>query len=299
MLQDFRGLVHFISAERGLMLFMISVGTAFLTLQSLAWFQAVFLGSIVFCGWSGLDALNNFYDVDLDVISDPSRANYTRKLGKLGLLIAIGFAALSLGLGAFTLMPLVVLFIMVGILFGVLYSVPPLRLRQTVGKPLVNFTVGAVPILIVAAFSNSFSVNVVALVFLIGATTAVNSLWEDLADFDSDFNSGAKTVPIVLGLRKGLFLTLAMGYGLIPLMVLVGVLFQLHLIYYFILSALTLFVSLRLVQKRRNLFGNKAGTKELLELGHVLAKDFVVVAIVQTLSLMFSSYLTISHILPM
>jgi 4-hydroxybenzoate polyprenyltransferase len=299
MLQDFRGLVQFISAERGLMLFMISVGTAFLTLQSLAWFQAVFLGSIVFCGWSGLDALNNFYDVDLDVISDPSRANYTRKLGKLGLLIAIGFAALSLGLGAFTLMPLVVLFIMVGILFGVLYSVPPLRLKQTVGKPLVNFTVGAIPVLIVSAFSNSFSVNVVALVFLIGATTAVNSLWEDLADFDSDFNSGAKTVPIVLGLRKGLFLTLAMGYGLIPLMVLVGVLFQLHLIYYFILSALTLFVSLRLVQKRRNLFGNKAGTKELLELGHVLAKDFVVVAIVQTLSLMFSSYLTISHILPM
>jgi 4-hydroxybenzoate polyprenyltransferase len=141
-------------------------------------------------------------------------------------------------------------------------------------------------------------VNVVALVFLIGVTTAVNSLWEDLADFESDFNSGARTVPIVLGLRKGLFLTLAMGYSLIPLMVLVGILFQLHLIYYFVLSALTLFVSRRLVQKRRSLFGNKAGTKELLELGHVLAKDFVVAAIVQTLSLMFSSYLTISHILP-
>jgi 4-hydroxybenzoate polyprenyltransferase len=299
MLADLRGFARFISVERGLMLFAISVGAAFLTLGSLAWSQAIYLGVIVFCLWSGLDALNNVFDVDLDGVSDPFRAEYTRGLGKTGLSIAVVFSALSMGLGAVTMVPLVVLFIVLGIVFGVLYSVPPFRLRQTVYKPLVNFTVGAVPVLIVAGFSHVFSANVVALVLFIGITTAVNSLWEDLADYASDFASGARTVPIVLGVRKGLLLALAMGYCLVPLMILVGILFQLHVIYYFVLSGLVFFVSSHLYQKRFALFGShRADTKELLKVGDVLAKDFVVVAIVQTLSLMLSSFLTIGHFLP-
>ncbi len=299
MFANFKGFAQFISIERGLMLFAISVGATFLTLGTLAWSQAIYLGAIVFCGWSGLDALNNVFDVDLDGVSDPSRAKYTRNLGKVGLSIAIAFSALSLGLGAVTMIPLVILFIILGIVFGVLYSVPPFRLRQKVYKPLVNFTVGAVPVLIVAGFSHVFSVNVVTLVLLIGITTAVNSLWEDLADYASDSASSARTVPIVLGLRKGLLFTLATGYCLIPLMILVGILFQLHLIYYFVLSGLAFFVSCRLYQKRFALFGShRTDAKKLLEVGDVLARDFVVVAIVQTLSLMFSSFLTMSHFLP-
>lgn len=299
MLVGFRGFAQFISIERGLMLFAISVGTAFLTLGSLAWLQVVYLGVIVLCGWSGLAALNNVFDVDLDVVSDPSRAGYTRSLGKVGLSLAIVFSALSLGLGAVTMIPLVILFVMLGIVFGVLYSVPPFRLRQTVYKPLVNVTVGAVPVLIVAGFSNVFTVNVLVLVLFIGITTAVNSLWEDLGDYASDSASGARTVPIVLGVRKGLLLTLAMGYCLVPMMVLLGVLFRLHVVYYFVLSGLAFLVTSRLYQKRSVLFRNhREDAGELLEVGDVLARDFVVVAVVQTLSMMVSSLLTVSHFLP-
>jgi 4-hydroxybenzoate polyprenyltransferase len=299
MLVGFRGFAQFISLERGLMLFAISIGAAFLTLGSLAWPQAVYLGVIVLCLWSGLDALNNVFDVNLDVLSDPFRAGYTKSLGKAGLSVAIVFSALSLGLGAATMIPLVILFVMLGIVFGVVYSVPPFRLRQTMYKPLVNFTVGAIPVLIVAGFSNIFTVNVLALVLFIGITTAVNSLWEDLGDYASDSASGARTVPIVLGVRKGLLLTLAMGYCMVPMMVLLGVLFRLHVIYYFVLSGLAFFVTSRLYQKRSVLFGNhREDAMELLEVGHVLARDFVVVAVVQTLSLMVSSLLTIGHFLP-
>ena len=109
MIANFKGFAQFISIERGLMLFAISVGATFLTLGTLAWSQAIYLGAIVFCGWSGLDALNNVFDVDLDGVSDPSRAKYTRNLGKVGLFIAIAFSALSLGLGAVTMIPLVIL----------------------------------------------------------------------------------------------------------------------------------------------------------------------------------------------
>jgi 4-hydroxybenzoate polyprenyltransferase len=292
---DLKGFAQFISAERGLMLFMISVGATFLTIGSTAWLQAIYLGSTVFFLWSGLDALNNVFDADLDIISDPSRAKYTKTLGKNGLLAAIAFSVLSLGLGAITMVPLVVLFILIGVFFGVLYSVPPFRLRQTLYKPLVNITVGAIPVLIVASFSNTFSVSVATLVLLIGITTAVNSLWEDLGDYASDYASGARTVPVIAGFKKGLLFTIIMGYCLIPLMVVVGILFQLNLIYYFILSGLTTFVSLRLYQNRTILFreacASDTDTEKLYELGHVLAKDFVIVAIIQTLGLMISSYL--------
>ncbi len=295
MLQDLRGFSQFISVERGIMLFMIAVGATFLAGGVFAWHTALFLGAIAFCIWSAADAMNNICDVELDVLSDPMRAQFTKKLGKFGLLIAILFTMLSLGLGAITLMPFVMLFIGLGILFGVLYSVPPFRLRKTAYKPLVNFTVGAVPMMIVAAFFNVFSLNVLTLIVLIGITTAINSLWEDLADYASDFHSGSRTLPIILGFKRGLLLTVILGYLMIPLMVLVGVLFQLPLIYYGALIGLAGFITLRLIQKRRILSKeDKADKTKLFKLGEVLAKDFVIIAIVFTFSLMLSSLLKIN-----
>jgi 4-hydroxybenzoate polyprenyltransferase len=179
-------------------------------------------------------------------------------------------------------------------MFGVLYSVPPFRLRKTAYKPIVNFTVGAVPVLIVAAFFNAFTINIIALVLLIGITTAVNSLWEDLADYASDASSGSRTIPVILGYKRGLIFTIIMGYILIPLMVLVGTLFQLGWTYYLTLTILSAFVTLRVIQKRNTLLKKGENTKQLFKLGEVLSKDFVIIAIVFTLSLMLSSLLKIA-----
>ena len=295
MFREVKGFAQFISVERGIMLFMISVGATFLMAGTLAWSSALYLGVTVFCIWSAVDAINNVCDVDLDTLSDPSRAEFTKRLGKLGIFIMVGFTALSLALGAATLIPYVLLFVALGVVFGVLYSVPPFRLRKTPYKPVVNFTVGAVPVLIVASFFNVFSINILALAVLIGVTTSVNSLWEDLADYASDFNSGSRTLPIIFGFRKGLLLTVIFGYVMIPFMVFVGLLFQLGLVYYASLAALATFVSLRIAQKRATLFRHDGRDPEKLhKMGEVLAKDFVITAIVFTLSLMVSSLLKIN-----
>ncbi len=295
MFREVKGFAQFISVERGIMLFMISVGATFLTAKTLAWSSALYLGITVFCIWSAVDAINNLCDVNLDTLSDPSRAKFTKKLGKLGIFIMMVFTALSLALGVATLIPSVVLFVALGIFFGVLYSVPPFRLRKTAYKPVVNFTVGAVPVLIVAAFFNVFSINVVSLALLVGVTTSVNSLWEDLADYASDFNSGSRTVPIIFGFRRGLLLTIILGYVLIPFMVFVGLLFQLGWVYYASLLGLAAFISLRIVQNRVTLFKHDSrDPKKLHKIGEVLAKDFTIIAIVFTLSLMVSSLLKIN-----
>ncbi len=295
MFRDVKGATGFISVERGLMLFLISVAVTFLMAEVVEWSAALFLGLIVFCAWSSVDAMNNLCDVDLDVLSDPFRAEFTRKLGKTGLLVICVFAALSLALSAATLMPFVFLYVALGLFFGVVYSVPPFRLRRTRFKPVVNFTVGAVPVMIVAAFFSIFSMDVVALVLLMGATTAINSLWEDLADYESDFANDARTLPVVLGFRNGLLFTILMGYALLPLMTIVGVLFELSPVYYVMLAVLACMISLRLVQKRKSLVNRiEPSSKGLFELGETLAKDFVVVAILFTAGLMISSLLRIS-----
>lgn len=288
MLRTLRGLSGFISIERGFMLFAISVAATFLLEGKFAWQEATYVGLLVFCGWSAVDAINNVCDAGLDTKSDPSRAQYTKHLGRSGLVICLILCALTLGLGIATLTPLVVVFILLAGVAGLLYSVPPFRLRQTICKPVVNFCVGAFPVLIVAALSNRFS-GIWSLVFVVGLATAINSLWEDLADYGSDLESGARTIPIVLGLRRGLYATIVGGYCLFPFMVLVGLLFHLSILYYIILFSLTAYISIRLVLERSLLFGSTYNEKAVLKLAQTLAKDFVIIAVVFSTSLMFSA----------
>jgi hypothetical protein len=85
-----------------------------------------------------------------------------------------------------------------------------------------------------------------------------------------------------------------MGYAMLPLMVLVGVLFNLGWVYYASLFGLAAFISLRIVQKRVTLFQkDQSDSRRLHKLGEVLAKDFVIIAIVFTFALMVSSLLKV------
>ena len=297
MLRNVKGFLKFISIERGIMLFMIAMGSTFLIAKNANLLGAIYFGIVAFCGWSGVDAINNVYDVDLDEKSDPLRSEYTKNLGKMGLGISLILFAVSISLGAITGIQLVTFFVLLGILAGVIYSVPPFRLRQTIYKPIVNFSVGSVPVLMVAAFFNVFSVEILVLLLLIGISTAVNSLWEDLADYKADINAHARTILVVLGFKRGLYLTIIMGYTLIPLMILVGVLFHLTLLYFIVLAALIGYITLRLIQNRHLLVrGSNADTKTMLKLGEAFAQDFVIIALVHTTNLMLSGYLTYQQI---
>jgi len=82
---------------------------------------------------------------------------------------------------------------------------------------------------------------------------------------------------------------------MIPLMILVGMLFQLGWVYYSSLAGLATFISVRLIQKRHTI-ATAHGTDitRLHKLGELLAKDFVIIAIVFTFSLMASSLIKIN-----
>jgi 4-hydroxybenzoate polyprenyltransferase len=297
MISGLKGFLTFISLERGIMVFMIAMGAVFLVAENATLVEAIYLGFIAFCIWSGADAINNVYDVDLDLKSDPFRSTYTRNIGSLGSFVFLFFFILSIGLGVLSGVQLVTVFVGLGVLAGIIYSMPPFRLRQTIIKPIVNFSVGAIPVLVVVAFFNIFSIQIFVLMFLVGIFTAVNSLWEDLADYKSDFDASARTMLIVLGIKRGVYLTILLGYCLIPLMVLVGLLFHLTIIYFIVLSVLISYLSYRIIQNRKTLFGgSKTDVESMLKLGELFAADFVIVALVFTINLMLSGYLTYQQI---
>jgi hypothetical protein len=70
----------------------------------------------------------------------------------------------------------------------------------------------------------------------------------------------------------------------------------LPLIYYIALTGLASFITLRLIQKPNTIFSGGADTTKLLRLGTTLAKDFAIIAVVFTLTLMLSSILKITAI---
>ncbi|PVX26038.1 MAG: hypothetical protein CW716_06815, partial [Candidatus Bathyarchaeum sp.] len=102
MLGSVKGFLTFISFERGLMLFMIAMGATFLVAQNPTLTEATYLGFVAFCLWSGVDAINNVYDVDLDMKSDSFRADFTRSLGRFGIIISLAIFALCMALGLIT-----------------------------------------------------------------------------------------------------------------------------------------------------------------------------------------------------
>jgi len=76
-------------------------------------------------------------------------------------------------------------------------------------------------------------------------------------------------------------------------MILVGVMFQMNLLYFVILAALISYLSVRIIKNRKILFGSSSTDLEaMLKLGAMFAADFVIVALVFTINMMLSGYLT-------
>ncbi len=82
MITNLKGYAAFLAIQRGLMLFIVTLGGAFLIGGSGALPSVLFLGLIVFCFWSFSDAINNIYDKELDAVSDPERSEFTENWGK-------------------------------------------------------------------------------------------------------------------------------------------------------------------------------------------------------------------------
>jgi 4-hydroxybenzoate polyprenyltransferase len=169
--------------------------------------------------------INHVYDVTIDKLDNKDRlipkGMMTRRQVKE---IAIIYALISLGLGS-VLGVYSFLLVIVGLFFGTIYSVPPLRLRDGVfstviigiGSSIAYFLGYITPAYIkvmhgelagqVMRTCPEFTTDSIVIGILIFIALTVGSLIKDYKDYEGDKKAGVKNLFTIYGLEKGVNIT--------------------------------------------------------------------------------------------
>jgi len=149
-----------------------------------------------------LNALNQVYDTEIDKISKPERPIPSKRVTKLeGKLISILFYFTAFII-SFAVNHLFVYIIFIYIIISILYSIPPLRLRQLPFSSLIFGSLfhGVIPFVSVWAISQSAFPYAFFFFFLfIGI---IMSSTKDFEDVKSDATFGIKNFCTVFGIQN-------------------------------------------------------------------------------------------------
>ena len=167
-----------------------------------------FLASMItFFGWQFSIVINDVHDIGIDIISNKSRPLVKKILTeKEYLFVGWAFAFFALSLAAILNIKIFILTI-IALFFGVVYSSPPLRLRNNLLGNLVmgisliiTFMIG----LLVADNSNLL-INKINLIYftLLFIFAAVVTLAKDIKDIKSDSKHGVKNIYTIFGRERG------------------------------------------------------------------------------------------------
>ena len=172
---------------------------------------------------AGSHALNMYFDLELDRLSHPDRPLPRGRLkGKRLLFLSLllfSLSPLSLLLG-----PSVLLLTSLGVLLGLLYSLPPLPLgRWYTSYPVSSLGYVFLPLLVGASSLSHLTGEVLAVALLFTLLSLLLSPLKDLKDRRGDERAGKPTLPVKLGTRRtflfslsGSFLTLLLFLLLNP-----------------------------------------------------------------------------------
>jgi len=173
------------------------------------------------------NTINQYYDLEIDSINKPDRPLPSSRISKR--------AAIRFGSGAYILAILLALFINTSVLVVVVitafitffYSAPPIRFKN---NPILANLAMAVPrglLLPVAGWvavhpeapfdSIPWAIGTILFLYVLGAAST-----KDYADMKGDEACGARTLPVVLGIRKSAWLIspfFALPFLLIPLFI--------------------------------------------------------------------------------
>ncbi len=157
----------------------------------------------------GAQALNMYFDLELDRMSHPERPFPRGRVGggRLLLLSALLFSlsALSLLLG-----PSVLLLSLLGVLLGLLYSLPPFPLgRWYTSYPTSSLGYVFLPFLAGHLSLSPLTGGAVGVALLFTLLSLFLSPLKDLKDRRGDRRSGKPTLPARLGVRKTLVFSLS------------------------------------------------------------------------------------------
>lgn len=187
---------------------------------------AALLAGPLVCGTS--QACNDWFDRHVDAINEPNRPIPSGRVpGRWGLYIALGWSALSLGVGAL-LGPWVLVAAVVGLVLAWAYSAPPLRLKLNGwwGNSAVGLCYEGLPWFTGAAALTyqlpDARITWLALLYSIGAFGIM--VLNDFKAIEGDRALGIRSLPVQLGVRRAaLFACVVMA---VPQAIVIGILWS-------------------------------------------------------------------------
>ncbi len=171
-------------------------GIPFPLLESILVFLTVFL--ITGAG----NAINDYYDIDIDRINKPDRPIPS---GRIGLSTALYFSLALFALGtlfAFMINPVCGIIALVNSLLLIYYA-RTLKRTAFLGNLAVGYLTGSTFLFGGAVFFEKGGLEDVFILFLLATlATIAREIVKDIEDIEGDMRDGARTLPIVIGPGK-------------------------------------------------------------------------------------------------
>ncbi len=193
------------------MMFMIAVVLGSLATTNFGYnfdLYRTFLASIVsFFGWQFSIVINDIYDYEIDKITNKNRPLVKKIISKNDYkFVALIIAFLALSFSAILSLKILLLTIL-GLVLGVIYSIPPIRLRKYIAGNLImgislviSFSIGFLIANDSRLLLHSKNLIFILLLFLFGT---VITFTKDIKDIKSDSRYGIQNFYTVFGKERG------------------------------------------------------------------------------------------------
>jgi len=189
-------------------------------------FISIILG-IGLCTTTAINVLNGIFDVKTDEINKPDRplVQGVLNVNEAFSASALLYTASLIGAFMFGLWPF--LFMSIGVLLSLAYSIPPVRLKDRGIVSNLSLAIGYCGITFLGGWSifktpMEVPLEVILVLVLMIVEVTGASVVKDFVDYEGDLKAGIKTVPVRFGIKRSVAIVspLVLGvYFTIPLMV--------------------------------------------------------------------------------
>ncbi|WP_406660723.1 geranylgeranylglycerol-phosphate geranylgeranyltransferase [Methanolobus sp. ZRKC3] len=178
---------------------------------SLPFIESLLVFLVVFLVTGAGNAINDYFDVDIDRINKPERPIPS---GKIGLSTALYFSLALFAMG--TLLAATINFACVAIAFInsllLIYYASTLKRTALFGNIAVGYLTGSTFLFGGAVFFDNGGINgVFVLILLATLATTAREIVKDIEDIEGDKIDGARTLPILIGAQKAAYLASMIG----------------------------------------------------------------------------------------
>lgn len=175
-------------------------------------FDATKVFLVVFMITGAGNAINDYFDVEIDRINKPERPIPS---GKIGLRTALYFSLALFTIGTMLAASINLICGAIALINSLLliYYASTLKRTALLGNVAVGYLTGSTFLFGGAVFFENGGINGIVVLFLLATlATIAREIVKDIEDIEGDREDGARTLPILIGAKKAAYLASLIGF---------------------------------------------------------------------------------------